>query len=104
MNFMEVWLPTIVGCIFGGALTIAAARWVNSNGSKRNAELMYGIIRILGEKFHVELVRDADGRPTGGQVIRLAATAGAMSTMTANLTAGPASIVGTGTVTARIEK
>jgi hypothetical protein len=98
MIFSEVWLPNILSCLVGIATTAAAARWINSNGSKRNAKVMDAIIRILAEQHRVELVTDADGRPTGGQVIRLAGDAAGQATVTASLTTGSASIAGTGSV------
>jgi hypothetical protein len=98
MIFSEVWLPNILSCLVGIATTAAAARWINSNGSKRNAKVMDAIIRILAEQHRVELVTDGDGRPTGGQVIRLAGNAAGRTTGTASLNTGPASIAGTGSI------
>ena len=94
-----------IGCavlsIFVSVLTtVLAARWINSSSAKRNERVMNGIIRILADTFRIELVYDEQGRPTGGQVIRLAGSSSSKTSVNAELTTGPSGMSGAGSVEA----
>ncbi len=101
MSFSEVWLPNLVCTTIGISSSIGIARWIVSRGDQQQANVLQGIIRILAEKYRVDLSRDKDGRATGFQDIHLAGSVGATAAATASLTTGASIVSGAGVTTPR---
>jgi hypothetical protein len=94
MNTWGAWIPNIVCTIVG-----AAIGWgISSKTTDMNIRMLRTVLTTLENsgQFGIELARDSKGELTGGRVIRLKANATSKSTASADLTAGPASMVGTG--------
>lgn len=97
MNTWGAWIPNIVCTIVG-----AAIGWgISYKTTDMNLRMLRTVLTALEDsgQFGIELARDSEGEITGGRVIRLKANATSKFTASADLTAGPASMVGTGTTT-----
>jgi hypothetical protein len=99
-------VPFVFGCAIGWA-----ANWHFYRRARRDAERSHAMVLMhlrtvleAAEKSGaVELVRDADGRPTGGRVVRAVPNAGALGLAgqapIVALRADSSTVVGVGTVT-----
>jgi hypothetical protein len=82
LNFIEIWLPSIV-CTFGGILVAWLMGWRQGRAAAAAADqrtlMLTNLLLSLEEKGLIELVRDQSGNIAGGRNFKLEAQATAVN-------------------------